>query len=303
MKISNHFKNLFQFARLLLCLFLVLGKLPVQAQKSLNSFKVEISGKGNPMILIPGLTCSGEVWAETVSHYQKNYQCHVLTLAGFAGQPAIQTDKFLETVRQDLANYIRHHKLNKPVVVGHSLGGFVAMWLGAKEPDLVGPLVIVDSAPFLPSLINPAITMEQARYMAEETRKNLQNQTIEQLRQIQPQTLRMMITDENKIAKAAEWSYASDKNTVGKAMAELYTTDLRQDLSTIKVPTLVMAAWVAYKPYGATHESTKLNYDNQFKQLANYELVVNDKARHFIMWDDPTGFFAAMDSFLSRNQE
>src|SRR5882724_8181158 len=108
------------------------------------SFHVDITGKGKPMILIPGFASSGKTWDSTVAHYKDKYQCHVLTLAGFAGEPRIEAP-FLETVRKDLAAYIRKNKMDKPVIVGHSLGGFMALWLAVKEPDLVGPLVIVDS--------------------------------------------------------------------------------------------------------------------------------------------------------------
>jgi N-formylmaleamate deformylase len=284
----------------MLALLFCLSLQQANAQKQPASFKVEVTGKGQPMILIPGITCSGEVWNETVARYKKDYQCHVLTLAGFAGQPAIQSEKFLETVRNDLAAYIRQQKLKKPVVVGHSLGGFVGMWLSAREPDLVGKLVIVDSAPFMPALINPAATVEGGKAMAEGMTKNMQSQTKEQAQQTQLQMLRSMISDEANIAKAAEWGVASDGNTASKAMYELYSTDIRTELATIKAPALVMAAWIAYKPYGTTHESTEANFHQQFKQLPNYQLVVNDKAKHFIMWDDPEGFYAAMDKFLSR---
>ena len=75
--------NIYQF----LILFLALTIQQVNAQK--NSFQVEVSGQGDHVILIPGLSCSGDVWQETVSVLQKNYTCHVLTLPGFAGQPAL----------------------------------------------------------------------------------------------------------------------------------------------------------------------------------------------------------------------
>src|SRR5262245_37138744 len=45
--------------------------------------RVEVTGKGRPMVLIPGLTCSGDVWRETVAHFADHYQCHVVTLGGF----------------------------------------------------------------------------------------------------------------------------------------------------------------------------------------------------------------------------
>src|SRR5271165_2213258 len=57
--------------------------------KSPAAFSVKVTGAGRPMILIPGLSCGGDVWDGTVAHFKDRYECHVLTLAGFAGQPAI----------------------------------------------------------------------------------------------------------------------------------------------------------------------------------------------------------------------
>ena len=66
------------------------------------------------MILIPGLQCSGAVWNEAVVFYSDKYQVHVLTIAGFAGEPAIPGLP-LSTVRDDLLRYIRENKLIIPL--------------------------------------------------------------------------------------------------------------------------------------------------------------------------------------------
>src|SRR5262245_4683726 len=46
--------------------------------------RVDVIGKGRPMLLIPGLTCAGDVWRETVAHVAGRYECHVVTIGGFA---------------------------------------------------------------------------------------------------------------------------------------------------------------------------------------------------------------------------
>ena len=56
-------------------------------------FGVKATGAGRPMILIPGLGSAGEVWNETVAHFEKEFACHVLVPAGFAGQPAIAAER------------------------------------------------------------------------------------------------------------------------------------------------------------------------------------------------------------------
>jgi N-formylmaleamate deformylase len=44
------------------------------------SFKVEVLGnRKQAMIFIPGLTCPGHVWNETLGHYQKKYTCQMMT--------------------------------------------------------------------------------------------------------------------------------------------------------------------------------------------------------------------------------
>ena len=131
------------------------------------TFTVRVVGKGKPMLLIPGLTCPGAVWDKTVAHYQRQYQCHVVSLAGFGGTPAgPATAALLPAVRDQLLAYLKAQRLNKPVVIGHSLGGFLALAMSVQQPDAIGPLVIVDSLPFLPAGQNPALTAETAQPMA-----------------------------------------------------------------------------------------------------------------------------------------
>ncbi|SDM43894.1 Pimeloyl-ACP methyl ester carboxylesterase [Catalinimonas alkaloidigena] len=265
-----------------------------------TAFTVEVTGQGQPMLLIPGLSSDGSVWDETVAHYRDRYECHVLTLAGFAGQaPLAQPDPFLPTVRDEIIAYIQEQHLEKPIIVGHSLGGFLALSLGIEAPDLVGPLVTVDGLPFLTAIQMPGATAESAKPLAENMRKVDTNQMPEQVRQQMALYLRTMISDSARIREATEWGVQSDPTTIGQAMYELYTTDLRADLPKIKVPTLAMGAWIGYKDYGATRETVLPAYQAQFQNLPHVQLELFDTAKHFIMWDDPEGFFRVLDQFLT----
>lgn len=261
------------------------------------SFKVEVTGRGKPMILIPGLSSSGEVWESTVARYKANYECHVLTLAGFAGQPAIEAPS-LEKVRNDLVGYIREKKLKKPTIVGHSLGGFMALWLASVEPDLAGPLVIIDSLPFLGAINNPNATPETTKPQAEAMRKAVTaTQTDEQRRKTQEMYLQAMISDPAKVALALEWGVNSDPKTIAQAMYEMYTIDLRPSLARIKSPTLVVGTWIAYQQY-ATRAAVEKTFRDQFANLPGYRFVMSESGKHFVMYDDPKLLFSEMDVFL-----
>ena len=263
-------------------------------------FQVKVVGKGRPMLLIPGLTCPGAVWDETVAHYQRQYQCHVVSLAGFGGvAPAASTTDLLRTVRDELLAYVDAQKLQKPLVVGHSLGGFLALWMSATRPEAMGPLVIVDSLPFLAAIQNPALTAEAARPMAEAMRQQMQQGPMPAAQQ--RQMVASMITDTARQTQAARWGRASDPATVGQAMYDMYTTDLRPDVVRIQQPVLVLGAWAAYQPYGATLESTRAIFAQQYAKLPQHRIEMSKAGRHFLMWDDTQWFFQQTDAFLKEN--
>ena len=261
------------------------------------SFHVEVTGRGAPMILIPGFASSGHTWDGTVAHYKDLYECHVLTLAGFAGQPAID-GPLLKTVRDDLAAYIRKNKLVKPVVAGHSLGGVVALWLASQEPDLIGPLVIVDSLPFLAGVMDPTATADSVKASATMMQKMYSGPATEQTEKTSEMAVKSMVTKPGDLATIMDWSRHSDRKTMGTAMYELMTTDLRDALAKITSKTLVIGTWIAYKEY-ATRDQVEANFNAQYAKLKNYRLVLADDARHFVMLDDAPMFYRTVDKFLA----
>jgi len=276
---------------------------PAPPTKNPAAFKVEVVGNGQPMILIPGVSSAGASWEGTVAHYRNRYECHVLTLAGFAGQPALQLKlgaSYVETMRSELASYIRAKKLNRPILVGHSLGGFLALGLAAREPALVGKIVAVDSLPFLGAIMGVE-TVEQAQPLAEKMRAGIGSLSGEDWRRnSQPDSpyLKMLATDPAKIALTAKWSEDSDPQTVAQVMYELMTTDLRQELGAVKAPVLVFASWIAYAPE-ATRAGTEQGRRAQFARLQDWRLRITDTARHFIMLDDEKWMLREMDDFLA----
>jgi pimeloyl-ACP methyl ester carboxylesterase len=263
-----------------------------------DPFQVKVTGHGRPMILIPGLSSSGETWDTTVDHYKDRFECHVLTVAGFAGVPRIPAP-MLDKVRDGLADYIRAKHLDRPIIVGHSLGGFLALDLAASYPDLPGRLVIADAYPFFSGIADPKTTVEQARARAEQIRGYKMSQDAYERYVKSGVATRDMVTAEAKLDRITAWGLASDRTAVADAMAELYGADLRDSLARIKVPTLVLGSWIAYKQY-TDHARTEANLRVQYAKLAGVEIQITDTARHFIMWDDPEWMFRHLDRFLGQ---
>ncbi|GAA5144779.1 alpha/beta hydrolase [Prosthecobacter algae] len=268
---------------------------PGQEKKPL--FAVTVTGSGRPMILIPGLSCGGNVWDGTVAHFKDRYECHVVTLAGFAGQPAAGREPMLEAVRDALGQYIRDKGLQRPVIVGHSLGAFMAFWLGATFQEEVGPVIAVDGVPFFPALLNPTATPESMREMAKGMRSLYKTQTAGQFEFGLRMTLRGMVTGDADFDRMAESSAKSDTQAVGQALHELMSVDLRPRVSAIRVPVLLVAATAMATPPEQKKQMEE-NYRTQVAKIPNHHVIFAPKARHFIQLDEPAFLWGEMERFL-----
>ena len=257
---------------------------------------VQVAGHGEPsLIFLPGLACPGSVWDHVVARFEVGYRCHVVTLAGFGGKPPVRTEHFLDDMADAVIAYVREQKLDKPVFVGHSLGGLLAMKVALKAPELPGRLVLVDSLPFLAAIMGPGIDdAEAARPVADAYRQTLAAMTPAQFAAGQQEFVGTMVTSPEKAAEIAAETSKSDPATTGQAMGELLLTDLRPDLGKIQCPTLVLGALGQAVAQGMPREVVEGVYRRQYGKLAGVRFVFFEKARHFIMVDDLDGFTDAL---------
>ena len=288
-----------------LAIFIVflLFQTSIFSQTEKYSFNVEIKGKGKPIILIPGLASSGEVWKQTADTLQKKYECHILTLAGFANQKSINLENgFLPIVKNEITNYIKNELDEKPILIGHSLGGFLSLSIASSETELLSKIIIVDSYPFMSLAYNPNATVENVLPQAQTMKEILLSMKDSIFVQQQKMTMPTMITDTTNIKTATKWSIQSDRETIAQAMFELMTSDLRNEVEQTTIPILVLGSWYGAKDYGITKEMVKTNYENQFSKAKNCKIVIAETARHFIMWDEPKWFLNTIKPFLENEK-
>lgn len=274
------------------------GDAPAKEQL-FRDLKIEVIGEGRPLLMIPGLNSSADVWRETCAALQKDkVQCHMVQLPGFAGQPAIGSEHFLDDMRDRLLAYVDERKLKHPMVIGHSLGGFLATSMAVKQPGTFERVVIVDALAFLGAVQNPAATAESVRPMAEGMRKGMLAQDEATYLAATANAVKGMAHDPRRVETLEAWGKASDRATTTQAMFELMTTDLRGSLDQVRAPTLVLGAWAAYAQYGATKESTAAIYKAQYAKLEGVRIELSEGGYHFLMWDDPQWLQAQVRGFL-----
>jgi N-formylmaleamate deformylase len=260
-------------------------------------FEVQVTGKGRPVILVPGLGTSGAMWDETVAALRDRYELHVLTLAGFGGQPAVG-EPFLPRVAKGLVEYVDKKRLKSPIVVGHSLGGYLAFAAASECPGAFAGVVAVDGVPFLPALMNPAATPAAMKEQAAGLKATYAGLSPEQYRQQTDLALASMITAPANRQRASEWTRAATPSAVGTAVAEMMTTDGRPAAARITAPVLLIGALGAMPP--AMRDTARASYRAQVAGVRDATVVFAEDARHFITLDDPAFFQRTLEAFLKR---
>ncbi|WP_439470157.1 alpha/beta fold hydrolase [Brevundimonas sp.] len=265
-------------------------------------FHVRIDGPEHPVgdiILIPGLTSSPEIWDGLTDELKGRYRVHRVHVQGFAGAPAEDnaTGPVAAPVAEDLARYIAEQNLNKPVVIGHSMGGTIAMMLAARHPDSVGKLMVVDMVPFMGVMFGPpGTTAESVAPIADQVYAGMSSSPREAYNAQATASINGMINTEALRAGPIRDMETSDQQVAASSFRELIVTDLRPELSRITAPTEVL--YVKFNDPRMTPEITDAIYRMSYQGLSGVELKRIDNSAHFIMLDQPAAFAAEVNAFL-----
>jgi pimeloyl-ACP methyl ester carboxylesterase len=276
------------------------GKAPHSAAAAPTRFSVTVTGSGPDVILIPGLSTPREVWAATAAEFAGTHRLHLVQIAGFGGTPAgpnAQGD-ILEGSVAELERYIAAHRLRKPAIVGHSMGGLIALMLAERSPDSVGKVMVVDALPFIGTLFAPDASIETVRPQAERLRSAMARAAgPEQRRAGAEQVAAGLAKTPEARALVARWVVESDPLVSAEAAYEDLVTDARPGLRSIRVPVTVL---FACDPPALPLERARSLYAAAYAETPLLELKPIEGSYHFIMLDRPDAFNAALRAFLAR---
>lgn len=255
------------------------------------------NAEGPAIVFLPGLASHGELWTPWVNEYQSSHRTYVLTAPGFAGQPATpEAGSYLAKLVAEVETALRADGVNGATIVGHSLGGLVALMLSADAPDLVGKLLIVDSVPFLGGLFMPGLAPDMVALQAGQMAQQMQNMPRDAFDAQQRMGLRRLTLKTDFLPTLEAWSAASDQATIAAAFKETLSTDYRTQLADIKAPAIILAAHNAMMPFG--EEQLAATYRDQYGALGNAEIRTVPDSAHFIMIDQPAAFSDALADTL-----
>ena len=259
---------------------------------------VEVVGAGPDVILIPGFASSREVWRAEATRLAATHRVHLVQLAGFAGEPWAQGDgAFIAPMVEELARYIREAGLDRPAVIGHSMGGLTGLLLAQGHPDLVGRVLSVDSLPFFSAMFGPQVTVEAARPFADQAAAGILAADAAGFRAQQAQTAVGMARDPATREAVVDWSMASDRHAMAAAIRDVMTTDARPGLAAMSTP--VWAIYASDADGGTPAAMADGLWSREYAPLPGVRLIRVDGTRHFIMADQPARFAGIVDQFLA----
>jgi pimeloyl-ACP methyl ester carboxylesterase len=280
--------------------FAALATAPTVAPFASDRISVSVTGQGPDVILIPGLASSAHVWDRTVAHLASTHRVHVVQLAGFAGTaPGSNAEgPVLEPAVAAIHDYIAANHLEGAAVIGHSLGGLMAMKLAIAHPGDAGRLMVVDALPYAGMMFGgnatPAILEPQVRGM----RDGLIAGTQEAYAAAEPQQMTRLMKSRDEAAQAAiAAAVASDRRVVAQALYDDMTTDVRAELEKVTIPVTILYPWDTGG--GAPQEMVDALYTGAFASLPHGKVERVDDSYHFIMIDQPTVFLQKVDAFLT----
>lgn len=125
-----------------------------------------ISGDGFPVVFIHGFLESNTMWSEILPNFP-NYKKIAVELLGHGNSPDPNADLSIVHLANEVMKVIEQEKIQKFIIVGHSLGGYVALEIGKKwGKERCKHIVLLNSHPFEDSAIKKEERTQVARIVS-----------------------------------------------------------------------------------------------------------------------------------------
>jgi 3-oxoadipate enol-lactonase len=241
-----------------------------------------------PVVFIHGVGGAGRLWAHQLASFETaGYFPLAVDLPGYGARAAIDVIDF-ERFAEDVEAAIAHHRFERPVLVGHSLGGMIAQTLLRRQPDGYSAAVLAATSP---AFGNPSGDF-QKKFVADRLAPIAAGKSMRELAAGMVDGLMGPSPDANARALAIEVMGSVPPSTYGAAVRCLVNFDERANLADIHVPVLCLAA-----ENDCTAPAAMMQ--RMASKIPGARYCCLPKVGHLLNVEDPQGFDRAIIGFLN----
>ena len=235
------------------------------------------------VIIIPGITSPAITWGFVGERFGRHFDTYVLDVRGRGLSEASDTlDYSLDAQAADIIAFAEALGLQRYALVGHSMGGRIALRAARSHPKGLTRMVLVD-----PPVSGPGRRAYPSKlpWYVDSVALARKGCDADAMREFCP------TWTEEQLALRAEWLHTCDERAILASFDGFHTDDIHVDFPEAKVPVLLMTA-----------ERGDVVRDEDVEEirglLSSVEHTRVPGAGHMIPWDNEEGFYSAFGNFL-----
>jgi len=251
----------------------------------------EVSGDGDrKVIFLHGLMLSWRIWEQAMKQMPAGVQCYALDMRGAGDSEKPAENYGYPTFAQDVSSFMKELNLDKATVVGHSINGGTAIYLGANYASQIDKVVLVSTFARMSAMAGgEGSGMQEMSKMFSTPPSEIDRQTMESI-------LQFLVADSNSLPTDLVDGLAEDASKtamnaiIGTAMSPM-ATNIEEELKKVSLPVLVVQG---------DKDSLSTMEEAQFmsQAVSMGKLFVVGDCGHCPMIEHPADFAAALSSFV-----